>query len=183
MNQSSVIFKAKNGQEIEIRSPYENEAQLVLDMMVDVSAHSPYILSTPESFKQKTVESQIKWFKDCQESDASILLAVFNNGRIIGFCGGHSYKDIKRRHRAGLGVTLHPDFRGIGIGQKLMEVLLDNMKRFTGIQIIELDVMLNNQQALRLYEKLGFKKAGIFPKAFILPSGEVSDNLTMYLEV
>lgn len=183
MIQSSITFKARNGEEIEIRTPLESEAQPTLNMMVEVAAHSPYILSTPESFKQRSVENQIKWFKESSESDSSILLAAFHQGRMIGFCDGRSYKDIKRRHRAGLGISLHPDFRGLGIGQKLMEILLSNMRKFAGIQIIELDVMLNNQQALNLYEKLGFKKAGIFPKAFILPTGEVSDNLTMYLEV
>lgn len=183
MIQSSITFTAKNGQQIEIRTPNESEAQQSLDMMVEVAAFSPYILSTPESFKGRCVENQIKWFKESAESDSSIILAVYCEGRMIGFCNGSSFKDIKRKHRASLGVSLHHDFRGLGIGKKLMEVLIANMKKFAGVQILELGVMVNNKHALQLYENLGFKKAGVFPKAYILPSGEVSDSLSMYLEV
>lgn len=183
MIQSSVTFISKNNLQFEIRTPREDEAQATLDMMLVLSAESPYILMTPESVRQKTVDGQIKWFQESAASDAAVILAVFNEGRMIGLCDGRSYKDMKRRHRAGLGISILSEFRGCGLGQKLMEVLLDNMRSFAGIQIIELDVMLNNHSALKLYEKLGFKKAGVFPKAFILPSGEVSDNLTMYLEV
>ncbi|QDK37850.1 GNAT family N-acetyltransferase [Bdellovibrio sp. NC01] len=183
MIQSSIQFTAKNGQHFEIRTPLESEAQVSLDMMVEVAATSPYILSTPESFKGRSVENQIKWFKESAESDSEIILAVYSEGRMIGFCNGRAYKDIKRKHRAGLGVSLRHEYRGLGIGQELMRVLIESMKKFTGIQIIELEVMMNNKAALQLYENLGFKKAGIFPKAFILPSGEVSDSLAMYLEV
>lgn len=183
MIQSPITFISKNNLHFEIRTPREDEAQAALDMMLVLAAESPYVLMTPESVRQKNVDGQTKWFQESAASDAAVILSVFHDGRMIGLCDGRCYKDIKRKHRAGLGISILSEFRGCGLGQKLMEVLLDNMKSFVGIQIIELDVMLNNQAALRLYEKLGFKKAGVFPKAFILPSGEVSDNLTMYLEI
>lgn len=183
MIQESVFLNAKDGQKIEIRTPREEEAQLSLDMMIEVAAHSPYILSTPESFKKKTIENQVKWFKEAAESNDEIILAIYHNNRMIGLCNGRSYRDVKRKHRAGLGISLLPDFRGKGIGYQMMEFLLQKMRQFPDIQIIELDVMTNNTPAVQMYEKLGFKKAGLFPKAFVLPSGEVSDNLTMYMEL
>jgi ribosomal protein S18 acetylase RimI-like enzyme len=183
MIQEPVFYTAKNNQQFEIRTPREDEAQSSLEMMIEVAAHSPYILSTPEMFKQRTTETQVKWFQENATSESAVILAAYINGRMIGFCDGRSYKDIKRKHRASLGLTIHPDFRGCGLGKKMMEILLANMKRFSGIKIIELDVMLNNIPALKMYEGLGFKKAGVFPKAYVLPTGEVSDNLTMFLEV
>jgi len=182
MRQEALIIQAKNGQSFTIRTPREDEAQASLDMMVEVAKESPYILSTPESFKQKNVENQIKWFKENAECESAILLALYHHERMIGFCNGSSYKDVKRKHRAGLGISLHQDFRGLGLGFKMMQVLLENMKKFKDVKLIELDVMVNNHAALQMYEKLGFKRAGIFPKAFILSSGEISDNLSMYLE-
>ncbi|KYG63879.1 hypothetical protein AZI86_13760 [Bdellovibrio bacteriovorus] len=182
MIQESLFFTSKTGQKIEIRTPRESEAQMTLDMMIEVAAHSPYILSTPERFRQKTLENQLKWFQDSATSDSDIILAAFHDSKMVGLCNGHSYKDIKRKHRAGLGVSIHQDYRGCGLGMKLMSTLIENMKRFNHVTIIELDVMTNNSAAVKMYEKLGFKKAGTFPNAYILPSGEASDNLTMYLE-
>lgn len=183
MIQEIVIYKAENNQQFEIRTPNDDEAQMSIDVMIDVAAYSPYILSTPETFRQRTADSQLKWFQESASSESAVILASYHNGRMIGFCDGRSYKDIKRKHRAALGVSIHPEFRGCGLGMKMMAVLIANMKRFSGVKIIELDVMLNNVPALKMYEKLGFKKGGVFPKAFILPTGEVSDNLTMFLEV
>lgn len=41
MIQEPITFRAKNGKEFEIRTPRADEAQVSLDMMVEVAAHSP----------------------------------------------------------------------------------------------------------------------------------------------
>lgn len=87
------------------------------------------------------------------------------------------------KHRATLGVSIHPDYRSLGLGKKLMQILIENMKKFDDIKIIELDVMTENIPAIKMYRSLGFKDAGIFPKTFILSNGKVVGNLTMYLEL
>jgi putative acetyltransferase len=176
-------LKLKDGRQVQIRSPRGDEAQICLEAIIEIAANSPYILSTPESFQKQTVENQTKWIEDSAESDSAIVLAAYFEGQMIGLCDGRSYKDIKRKHRAALGISLHPDFRSGGLGRKLTEVLLENMKKFAGIKIIELDVMSTNSSAIRLYESLGFKKAGVFPKAYVLPSREVLDNISMYIEL
>lgn len=184
MIQSSIKIKDKNDNEYTFRTPKIEEAQSILDAMIEISANSPYILMTPDSVRSKTLESQIKWLQDSEDSDVSVIIGVYTSAnQIIGLCNARSFADIKRKHRASLGVTLHPDFRGLGIGRKLMEVLIEKMKTFTDIKIIELDVMTKNEQAVKIYQGLGFKKVGILPNAFILPSGEIIDNMHMYLNV
>ena len=184
MVQVPILIKDKHGAEFTFRTPGSDEAQVILESMAEIAASSPYILSTPESFRAKSIESQVKWLEDAEKSDVAVIIAAYDsNNRIVGFCNGRSFGDIKRRHRAGLGVSIHPELRGRGLGKKLMEVLITKMKQFVGIKIIELDVMTQNLPAVKMYEDLGFVKAGVFPKAFILPTGETLDNLTMYMEV
>lgn len=179
-----LIIQDKNGVDFTLRTPNADEAQCILDIMAEVAASSPYILSTPESFRARTLDSQIKWLADAEKSDVAIIIGIYDKqSKLVGLCNGSSYGDLKRKHRAALGVSLHPDFRGRGLGKIMMEILVSKMKTFTGIQIIELDVMVNNRTAVKLYESLGFVKAGVFPRAFLLPSGEVSDNLKMFLDV
>lgn len=184
MIQLPTIIKDKKGTEFIFRTPRSNEAELILESMAEIAASSPYILSTPESFRSRSVELQIKWIEDSEKSDTSVIIGVYDkSGKIVGFCNGSSYKDIKRKHRASLGVSIHPDYRSLGLGKKLMEVLIDKMKTFSDIKMIELDVMTKNEQAVRIYQDLGFKKVGILPNAFILPNGEKIDNMHMYLDV
>lgn len=184
MIQLPININDKKGSEYTLRTPKSDEAQIILDVMAEIASRSPYILSTPESFRSRSLELQIKWIEESEKSDTSVIIGAYDkNDKIIGLCNGSSYKDVKRQHRAALGVSIHSDFHGLGIGKKLMEVLLNNMKTFKGIKMIELDVMTDNFPALKMYENLGFKRGGVFPKAFILPEGKVVDNLTMYMEV
>lgn len=184
MIQTSIRIKDKNGSEYTFRTPRSDEAKNILESMAEIAASSPYIISTPESFRAKTLDSQIKWLEEAEKSDVAIIIAAFDsNERIVGLCNGRSYSDAKRKHRAALGISVHPDVRGRGVGKKLMNILLERMKQFNGVKIIELDVMTQNTPALKMYEELGFKEAGVFPKAFILPTGEVVDNLSMFMEV
>jgi hypothetical protein len=76
MIQPPIFFTARNGQPFEIRTPRDDEAQVSLDLMVDIAAHSPYILSTPESFKKRELEKQIIWFQDSASSDSALLLST-----------------------------------------------------------------------------------------------------------
>lgn len=184
MIQVPIVIKDNLGFEYTLRTPKSDEAKIILESITEIAVSSPYILSTPESFRQRTVESQVKWIEDAEKSDVAVIIGAYDlNNKIVGFCNGQSYKDIKRKHRAALGISIHPDYRQRGIGNILMEVLIANMKKFAGIKIIELDVMLQNLAAVKMYEKLGFKRAGIFPNAYILPTGEILDNLTMYMQV
>ena len=184
MVQSPIHVEDKNGFSFVFRTPNSDEAQVVLDAMAEIAASSPYILSTAESFRSIDLKEQVKWIESCAKSAVSVIIAVYeSSGRLIGLCNGRCYSDPKRKHRAALGVSIHPNFRGQGLGKKLMEVLINNIKSFTGIKIIELDVMAENLPAIKMYESLGFKRGGLFPKAFILPDGRTIDNLTMYADV
>jgi ribosomal-protein-alanine N-acetyltransferase len=56
-------------------------------------------------------------------------------------------------------IAVHPDFRGQGIGQWLMEKSLDLIRDLGGRFVI-LEVRLSNYSAQRLYRKLGFFDIG-----------------------
>jgi putative acetyltransferase len=183
MEQSLIYFTLHDGRQVEIRSPRVDEAPLVLSAMIDIAESSPYILSTSEDFKKKTVEQQTKWIEECAQSSSAIILACYFEGKVVGLCDARRFKDSKRKHRADLGISVREEFRAGGLGRKMTEVLLKNMKTFNGIKIIELDVMSKNSAAIKLYESFGFKRAGVFPKAYILPSGEELDNIKMYMDV
>ncbi len=184
MIQSAISIKLKNKMELSVRTPNSSEAQITIESMAVIAANSPYILSTPESFRAKNLDTQIKWLEESAQSDTSVIIAVYNqSGFIVGFCNARSYSDIKRKHRAALGISIHSEYRGHGLGKKLMEILIQNIKKFKDIKIIELDVMTENITAIKMYEKLGFKHGGIFPKAFLFQDEKFIDNLTMYLEV
>lgn len=71
---------------------------------------------------------------------------------------------INFRIRAGEGeierVAVHPLLRGRGFGRKLMEAMVEYASG-QGVRDITLDVRVNNQTAINLYESCGFVKEAI----------------------
>jgi putative acetyltransferase len=67
------------------------------------------------------------------------------------------------------GVAIDPAFMGKGLGQVMMNEILD-LGRARGLLRIELSTATINERAIRLYEKMGFEKEGILRKYTYLKS-------------
>jgi ribosomal protein S18 acetylase RimI-like enzyme len=80
-------------------------------------------------------------------------------GRVVGWC------DIRRdtvpsyAHCGALGMGLLPDYRGRGIGERLIRATID-AARAHGFERIELSVYGRNPRAAALYRKVGFVHEG-----------------------
>lgn len=101
------------------------------------------------------------WSKDSIEMEVSknkcakYIVAVKDN-RVVGFAG--MWLIIDEGHITNIAV--HPDFRGQGIGNMLVEGLLEECKK-KGISYLTLEVRRSNQVAINLYKKYGFEIYGI----------------------
>ncbi|MCI4331141.1 MAG: GNAT family N-acetyltransferase [Thermoplasmata archaeon] len=102
-------------------------------------------------------------WKRVQERDQPVSLAE-EDGRLVGICtiyrGGH----LEDRHVGTLAVAVLPDWRGRGIGSGLLDHALRGCESW--IEMVVLEVIAVNEQALRLYGKFGFKECGRTPRAF-----------------
>lgn len=57
-------------------------------------------------------------------------------------------------------IAVHPDYRGKGIGKKLMQGLID-LTQGEGIMQVSLEVRKSNVVAIHLYESFGFQVEGV----------------------
>lgn len=62
----------------------------------------------------------------------------------------------RRRHAASIGMAVHDDHHGQGIGSALMKAALDLADNWLNILKIELQVYTDNEAAINLCKKLGF---------------------------
>lgn len=58
------------------------------------------------------------------------------------------------------GVAIHPDFAGKGLGNTMLQEIIELGKTMHLLRI-ELSTATSNERAIYLYEKLGFKKEGV----------------------
>jgi ribosomal protein S18 acetylase RimI-like enzyme len=68
-------------------------------------------------------------------------------------------------HIANAGYMVHPDFRGKGIGRKLVEHSIAEAPRH-GFDALMFNLVFESNPARRLYERLGFVAVGRVPEAF-----------------
>ena len=91
------------------------------------------------------------------------MLIATLDGKHIGNCSFNPVGYYKRyQHRCEVAIALYQEFCGYGIGKIMMETVLKEAKEI-GFEQAELEVISDNQNAITLYEKLGFQKYGTFP--------------------
>ena len=110
-----------------------------------------------------------------------VSVAAFQGNKMVGHCDitGRATRDEK--HTAMLGIVVVQGYRGVGLGEKMMQLALDQASKL-GIWAIELEVFDTNKAARHLYEKLGFKTVGVIPKK-VFRSGKYTDTVRMYIHL
>jgi L-phenylalanine/L-methionine N-acetyltransferase len=88
------------------------------------------------------------------------LVAVVD-GRVVGQLGLHTFPNRpRRRHAATLGMGVHDDWQGRGIGSALLAACVEMADNWLQLTRLELEVYVDNEPAIRLYERFGFEREG-----------------------
>ena len=122
-----------------------------------------------------SVDAVRKWLETRSLDDPHIVAEL--NGRIIGDAGLHRGKD-RRAHTALIGMGVHDDFAGRGVGTAPMAALIDTADNWLDLKRLELTVWTDNAPALALYRKFGFVEEGVL-RAYAYRDGTYVDALAM----
>jgi ribosomal protein S18 acetylase RimI-like enzyme len=87
------------------------------------------------------------------------FVAVYG-GEVIGWCDITPLKWDGFAHCGRLGIGVRADWRGRGIGRRLIGATLQRASE-KGLERVDLEVFASNTPAIRLYESLGFVVEGI----------------------
>jgi RimJ/RimL family protein N-acetyltransferase len=99
-----------------------------------------------------------KWMAFVLGAKFPLLVAV-DGKRIVGWCDV-APRDIPGfEHTGGLGMGLVAEFRGRGVGARLLKAVIARCRK-RGIEKIELQVLASNRAARALYRKFGFRHEG-----------------------
>jgi len=107
-----------------------------------------------------------------------IMLVAERGGIVIGNAGLHGVAALRRRHAAGLGISVARPAQGQGVGTALMGALVDWADNWAQLLRLELTVFTDNAAAIALYRKFGFVDEGVH-RAYALRDGAYADVLAM----
>ncbi len=113
------------------------------------------------------------------EKKNSITIYAEAEGKLIGVMGAFWTNRIKTGHIATIvGVYVSSDYRGQGVGKRLLQSLSDEITAVPQIEKINLTVNTTQTAAQKLYETFGFQPIGIARKE-LKYEGQYYDELYM----
>lgn len=166
---------------IEIREAEVSDAAQTVEYMNWVTGEVPYHTYGANDFHIKPEDEQrmIEMFK--RRSNCLFLIATFNDQivAVATLAGGAKERVM---HRGTIGITVAKRFWRLGIGIKMMRLMIAYAKQSDVLTKLELLVHESNVPAIRLYNKLGFFREGLIQRYFHI-DGKYYDGINMGLIV
>ncbi|HPR40732.1 MAG TPA: GNAT family N-acetyltransferase [Oscillospiraceae bacterium] len=98
--------------------------------------------------------------------------------RVIGMAGMEQGARPRTAHTAEFGICVHKDYQDQGVGTALLRQIIDLADNWLGLTRIELEVDVDNDRAIHLYQKFGFEIEGRKRMA-VLRDGQYVDTYLM----
>ena len=160
---------------LSLRRPRPEDARAHAELMGHPGVQ-PSLLQLPYT-------SELLWqerFSKVPDTNSGELqLLAFDGERLVGSAGLHPVvPQVRRRHAMMLGIGVHPEAHGRGVGSALMDAITRQADDWLGVLRIELTVFADNTRAIRLYERFGFEHEGRL-RGYALRDGRYVDALTM----
>jgi len=166
----------EKGKELEVKAVSSEEWEEYKRLRLEALKSDPgsFIESLEEESKRSD-EYWMNYLKNIETHDGPKLLAARSGDRFIGMAGYFK----RNKQAAGInGLYVSKDQRGTDVSDRLMESIIEIAKKNPDIKTLELMVRKDLKQAINLYEKFGFKKAGK-AKSIKMGNGEISDAYFM----
>lgn len=142
----------------QIRPIEQQDVEQVYRLLLDLAQHEKIadrLVVTPDKMKIELFDSIVDWHSE---------VVVIPNGTIIGFCL-YSFANTNRAfNRTPLlnidDIYVHPEYRTLGIGQKLLQSL-SKIAKDKNIERIELWCIKKNMLGQLFYQRNGARKLDV----------------------
>jgi L-phenylalanine/L-methionine N-acetyltransferase len=138
---------------------------------------APRVVAGTLQLPLQTVERTRKFL--AEPPDGSYVLVAVAEGEVIGNLDLRTHPHSPRRSHVGeIGMAVHEDWQGKGMGTALMEAALDLADDWLNLERIELKVYTDNAAGRALYEKFGFEIEGTH-RRYAFREGQYVDAYSM----
>jgi len=166
------------GRIVIIRPARTSDAAEIARRMARVVKEGIYLEEEPDTLPtDREQEQEIRKIRE----DGGLYAVAEVDGKIAGVALLRRGPLEMNRHVAKFRMWLVPGYRGLGLGKKLMEYVIDGA-RARGVEKISLDVFSNNERAIGLYKKFGFRVEGRLKRQYVL-EGRYVDEIVMGLSL
>lgn len=162
---------------VRIRPAVENDAPAVLAYLHAVGQESPFLSFGAEGPPWDEATERA-FLAGIETSDNRLALLAEAGGDIVACLTFRGGDRIRTHHVGEFGISVAQAYQGLGLGRRLIELLLDWSVRSGVIRKVNLRVRADNVRAIALYEALGFVTEGRLTRDTLL-DGRFHDGLVM----
>jgi RimJ/RimL family protein N-acetyltransferase len=145
---------------IQIREIREDDAEKFLDLCQQLDLETQFMLLEPGE-RIITIEEQRERIKNIlSRNNQTIFVAEDHQGQLAGHLTAIGGNYNRNRHTVYLVIGILQGFTGQGIGTRLF-TQLEKWAHARAIHRLELTVMVHNERAFKLYQKMGFEIEGV----------------------
>lgn len=166
------------GTEIVLRSGTDSDAPQLLELVARVLRDGAGMTASPGEIAL-TEEQERAWIAGLRDHPNQVLLVAERDGALVGNLDFHINPRKRLAHGGVFGMSVHPDWRGRGIGRALLGRFVDWVETNPAIEKVGLMVLANNEGAIRLYERFGFTREGRRRDEVKLDDGTYVDDIVM----
>lgn len=176
---SDISITLNDGRAAILRNPHEEDIEAIIAYFKTAAGETDFLIKYPEEYDDFTYERAKEYINHMNSSAKSVLLVCDVDGVIAGNCEINGLPEIKRRHRADVGIALLREYWNLGIGTKMFVELIRIAKEMPEITQLELEFSEGNVRARHLYEKMGFKISCVHADALLLKDGTCLNEYVM----
>ncbi len=170
------VVTLRDGARVLLRPLVPEDKQMLLDFFVPVPGDERNYMRHDINNPQVVAE----WADQINYEKIFPLVAVIGD-RIVGN-GTLHFNEGHARHRAEIRIFLAKDFRQRGLGNKLIQALIEHARR-RSMYLLEVQIISDHVQVIKAMQKAGFETVHIYDDYFMLPDGELRDVLHMILRL
>ena len=173
-----MILGSPSGEHVTIRSAVAKDAESLCAHRMITSAETYFMSRYPEECNYDINDMRVN-LTEIAEDPKCFLVTAFLEERVVADLGVSYVRSyLKYRHRAYLGVSIQQSCCNLGLGGIMLEIAIRQCRE-NGFEQLELGTFADNARALHLYEKHGFQRYGIQPRAFKLKDGTYQDEVIL----
>ena len=122
-----------------------------------------------------SLEARLKRAAGGSQGDLHLVAVI--DRKAIGSASLNRFEN-RRAHAGSIGMAVHDAYAGRGAGSALMAAVIGQADNWLNLRRLELNVWSDNTRAIRLYERFGFEREGVF-RNYAWRDGAYADSIAM----
>ena len=160
-------IRLSKGQVLSIREAVIQDAASMIRYLERIAQDTEFLTFGPGELTMSVNDEEKLLEESCKFKNKVTLVAEVEN-EIIGCLTFRGGPRPRNEHAGEFGISVLKDYWGQGIGSTMIEETIEWAKVSNVVRKINLLVRIDNERAVRIYEKLGFMREGVISRGVFI---------------